>query len=348
MAAVRHGSGSPVALVTGAAGFIGRHLVDALGAAGWEVRAVGRRERPGHLPAAVAYHRADLVSDGDVLQQACDGATTVFHLAGATSSTSTPEQMRQVNVDGTEQLLRAAARAGVGRVVHVSTSSVYGSKVPLPQPVPEDAECHPSPGYGETKLQAEQVVWQFADKGLPGTVLRPVTVYGPWAVKLLASTTLDAAIERFGGLRAFAVRAEPVELRMVHVDDVVAALLHLAEHPQAPGRAFNLSAGVYPTSHEVAGAVVDELGMDLELSDEDEPGFTHEQRVATRQRMLEAGMREGIMLQPERTRFLEKANRNNQLSLEALRAIGFAPQVTDLPASIRATVAWYRQQRWIL
>lgn len=345
----QHSSRPPVALVTGGTGYIGRHLTAALATGGWEVRVCGRRPRPHDLPPEVDYGEADLTSgDTRLLGELCQDVTVVFNLAGATSSRSSPEQMREVNVDGTERLLEAAERAGVGRVVHVSTSSVYGSSVALPQPVPEDVECHPSAGYGQTKWEAEQLLWQFADKGLRVSVLRPVTVYGPGAVKLLASTTLDAAIERFAGRTNFAVGREPVELRMVHVDDVVAALLHLASSQETIGRAFNLSAGVYPTSHEIAQAVAEEVGLDLELSDDPDAGMSHDQRAATRERMLAAGMSGDILLQPERVRFLKKANRNNRLSLEALRATGFEPQVTDVDASVRATVRWYREQRWIL
>lgn len=336
-----------VALVTGGTGFIGQHLVAALVDGGWGVRVVGRRARPDSLPAPVEYREVDLIGDG-TLDEVCRGVTHVFHVAGASSSRSSPEEMAAVNVEGTERLLEAADRAGARRFVYVSTSSVYGKKVPLPQPIREDVEAHPDPGYSESKWQAEQVVWRFGAKGVPVAVLRPVTVYGPGAIKLLASTTLDAAIERFAGLATFAVAREPVELRMVHVDDVVAALLHVATVEAAVGRAFNVSAATYPTSHEVAQAVADEVGLELELSDDPDAGLPYEKRAAVRSEMLDAGMSDQILLQRERVRFLKKANPNNRLSLDALRSTGFALGVVDLPASIRASVRWYREQGWIL
>lgn len=336
-----------VALVTGGTGFIGQHLVAALASGGWVVRVLGRRARPDSLPAPVEYRQVDLIGD-EALDDAMRGVTHVFHVAGASSSRSSPEEMEALNVEGTERLLDAAHRAGARRFVYVSTSSIYGKKVPLPQPIREDVEAHPDPGYSESKWQAEQVVWRFGGKGLPVAVLRPVTVYGPGAIKLLASTTLDAAIERFAGLGTLAVDREPVELRMVHVDDVVAALLHLAQVDAAVGRAFNLSAPTYPSSHEVAEAVADEAGLALELSDDPDAGLSYEERTAVRNEMLEAGMSDQILLQRERVRFLRKANPNNRLSLDALHSTGFAPGVTDLPASIRTSVRWYRDQGWIL
>lgn len=335
------------ALVTGGTGFIGAHLVRTLHEHGQTVRTCGRRPRPATLPQAVDYRQADLIG-AEPLDALVDGVEVVYHVAGAASSTSTPEQMEAVNVAGTEQLLQAALAAGVRRVVHVSTSSVYGKEVALPQPVSEDAECHPGAGYAASKWRAEQVAWEYADKGLPLVVLRPVTVYGPGAVKLVASTILDAAIERFAGLATFAVPREPVEMRLVHVDDVAAACRHLAAHDEATGRTFNLSSGVYPSSREVAGAVADALGLQLELSDDADPGLAYERRAAVREEMLGAGMRDDILLKEERIRFLKKGNPNNRLSLAALEATGFRPQVTDPADGVASSVEWYRAQRWII
>ncbi len=346
-ATAQDGDGARLALVTGATGFIGGHLVRALLDRGWQVRAFGRRSRPESLPDEVDYRVADLIGD-DPLEPLFEDVTHVFHLAGASSSTSTEEEMYRVNVSGTENLANAAHAAGVERLLHMSTSSIYGKEVDFPQPVPEDVEPHPSPGYGESKWQAEQAAWRFADKGLPVVVLRPATVYGPGAIKLVASTILDAAIERFAGREAFAIPSEPVELRMTHVDDVVAACLHLATHEGTVGRAFNLVSGMYPASHEVAEVIADELGLELELSDDSEPGLSYEERAATHERMLEAGMVDQILLKEKRIRFLKKSNPNNRLSLEALEATGFRPQVTDLDSSVRSHIAWCRDHRWII
>jgi nucleoside-diphosphate-sugar epimerase len=337
----------PVAVVTGGTGFLGRRLIQALDSGGWRVRVCGRRPRPHDLPATVDYRQADLAAD-QPLDEVCNQATHVFHLAGASSSRSSDEEMERVNVGGTERLCAAAARARVRRIVHVSTSAVYGKNVALPQPIREDVEAHPDPGYSGTKWQAEQVVWRYADKGVPVAVLRPVTIYGPGAIKLLASTILDAAIERFAGLDAFAVDRQPVELRMVHIDDVVAALMHLATNEAAVGGTFNLAAETYPTNHAVAEAVTGEVGIALELSDDADAGLSYDERAAVHERMLATGMRDDILLPPQRIRFLKKANRNNRLSLDALRSTGFRLSVTDLPASIRASVRWYRDHRWIL
>jgi len=334
------------ALVTGATGYVGSHLVTALVADGWEVRASGRRPRPGGLPDGIEYRPADLADDD--LGALVDGATHVFHLAGASSSRSDDDEMRRTNVVGTGRLVTAAASAGIARFVHMSSTSVYGEEVQLDLPVREDVEVHPSRGYGKAKWGAEEAVWAAADDGLAAVVLRPVSVYGPGAVKLVASAALDVAIERRAGLDRVAVAREPVEQRLLHIDDLVGATLHLAAHDGAVGRAFNLTSGAYPSSLDVAGILAEEFGMTLELADDADCGLANDERAATYEKMLAEGMTDDILFTPQRFRFMAKANRNNRLSIEALESTGYRIAETDTRAGIAATLAWYRDRRWLL
>ena len=142
--------------------------------------------------------------------------------------------------------------------------------------------------------------------------------------------------------------AEPIEQRLVHVDDLVAACIHLAGHPDAVGRAFNVVLPEYPTSHEVATMIAGELGLPVELSDDPDAGRSYESRAETHAGMVADGMEPSIALTPERFRFLRKANRNNRLSVDALLSTGFTFAQADLPASVAATVDWYRRNRWIV
>ncbi|MDQ6840081.1 MAG: NAD(P)-dependent oxidoreductase [Actinomycetota bacterium] len=334
------------AVVTGATGYVGSHLLTALVGAGWEVRASGRRPRPDSLDDSIDYVPADLADDD--LGPLLEGTTHVFHLAGASSSRSDDEEMQRTNVVGTGRLVTAAASAGVERFVHMSSTSVYGEEEQLPLPVREDVEVHPSRGYGKAKWGAEEKVWAAAARGLAAVVLRPVSVYGPGAVKLVASAALDVAIERRAGVDRLAVAREPVEQRLLHIDDLIGATLHLADHDGAVGRAFNLTSGVYPTSLEVAEILADEFGMGLELPDDADCGLTYDERAAARDKMLAEGMTDDILFTPQRFRFMAKANRNNRLSIEALESTGFVPAITDTRDGIHATVAWYREQRWLL
>ncbi|MGH9158227.1 MAG: NAD-dependent epimerase/dehydratase family protein [Acidimicrobiales bacterium] len=335
------------ALVTGATGFLGSRLVATLVEQGWTVRACGRRPRPPDLPDSVDYRVVDLAGETPLAALA-DGVTHLFHLAGASSSTSTEEGMHRDNVVATQRLLAAFPAGQLARLVHMSSTSVYGEEVALPVPVREDVEPNPSRGYGKAKWRTEEVIWRRAAEGWPVVVLRPVSVYGPGNVKLLGSVVLDVAMEAYGGNRVLPVPSSPVEQRLLHIDDLMRASLHVATSEAAAGRAFNVVADRYPTSLEVAALVADRFAMAVELDDDPDCGPSYEQRRQIHTDMVAAGMRPDILLTTERFRFLRKANRNNRLSTDALVATGFRFTETDLDAAIGRTIDWYRRRCWVL
>jgi len=289
----------------------------------------------------------DLAGDDD-LGHLYDGMTHLFHLAGASSSKSDQEEMDRSNVAGTTRLLAAAPPGQLRRVVHMSSTSVYGEEVQLPLPVQEHVQPHPSRGYGKAKWGAEQAVQAAGQAGLPVVILRPVSVYGPGNVKLLASAILDVAVEAFIGAASVPVPAEPVEQRLVHIDDVVRASVHVADDDSAVGRVFNVVNEHYPTSHDIARILGGQLGMEIVVAPEPGTAPSYEERRAAHSRMVDLGMKARILLTEERFRFMRKTNRNNRLSVEALLSTGFRFRQTDLEASIGSTIDWYRNRRWIL
>ncbi|MDA8392641.1 MAG: NAD(P)-dependent oxidoreductase [Actinomycetota bacterium] len=339
-------SGERLALVTGASGWLGSQLVPALVGRGWQVRATGRRAEPPRWAVPVEYRSVDLVEDP--LDELCAGVSHVFHLAGASSTRYSVEQMARVNRVGGERLARSALEAGVERMVAVSTTAVYGEKVALPSPVVEDAEPSPSRDYGVTKLAAERAIAAVAQDGLEVAVVRPVTVYGPGNTKLIASAMLDVALERAAGLDTLLVGADAVGLRMVHLDDVVDALVHLATVPGAAGRTFNLTSGIYPDSHQVAGALAEVFGMGLDVAGEWDGVLAPEQRRQELAAIAAVAPRSGsIVFTPERLRFLRRPNVNNVLSIDALASVGFRPSRSDLVPALADTLAWYRREGWL-
>jgi nucleoside-diphosphate-sugar epimerase len=300
------------------------------------------------LPAPVDWRVADLADDGCDLGPLVQGVSHVFHLAGASSSKSSQDEMERSNVEGTTRLVEAAGQATVDRFVHMSSTSVYGEEVQLPLPVREDVQPHPSRGYGKAKWGAEEAVWKASAGGFPAVVLRPVTVYGPGNVKLLASAILDIAIEHFAGASEVEVHREPIEQRLLHIDDLVRASLHVADHDGATGRAFNVVLDHYPTNHQLATIIATEFGLGIVKSDDPECGPPFEERRRVHEQMRAAGMTDDILLSPSRLRLMRKSNINNRLSVEALQSIGFEFSETDLPASIGRTIAWYRERRWVI
>lgn len=334
------------ALLTGATGWIASHLLPALLADGWTVRACGRRPRPDWFPEQVDYRSVDLTRT-DELRGLYDGVTHLFHLAGASSSTATEQEMHRSNVLATRNLL-SAAPPGLERVLYMSSSSVYGEEIQLPSPVTEDVPPTPSRGYGKAKWESEQEIWAQGAAGVPVVVLRPVSIFGPGNIKLLGSAVLDTAIEVWAGLDTLAVHARPIEQRLVHIEDLVRASLHLAEHEAAVGHAYNVVTEAYPSSHDVARTLAEAFGSTVELCDDADCGLGYEDRSATHRQMLEQGMQPHILFTEQRLRLLRKANRNNRLSVDALLATGFQFSRGDLGPAIHQTIEWYREHHWIL
>lgn len=232
-----------ITLVTGAAGFIGRHLVEQLAARQVRVRATDLpQEGKSFLDdLGVEFVGADLTKPG-TLPALFEGVDRVFHL-GAICNFSTPYRaLYPINVLGVDRLTMLALEAEVKRYVHVSSTSVYG---PYPgTPFTEDAPCNPQDDYGRSKRDGEGIVWQRIRQGLAAVISRPCTVYGPGcsdgAGKAFSRPTSIKAIPGSGRQLLSNVRAE----------DVAAALLHLSQLDEAVGKVFNIADDSHPTLEE--------------------------------------------------------------------------------------------------
>lgn len=239
-----------IALVTGGAGFIGSHLVEALVARGCRVRVLdnlssGRRER---LPKgrAVELLVGDL-RDPLTLRRATRGAEVVFHQAALRSvprSIEDPFAYHDVNATGTLRLLLAARDAGVRRVVFASSSSVYGDQPVLP--LDEDLRAQPVSPYGASKLIGEHYCANFSRHyGLETVSLRYFNVFGP---RQDPASPYAAVVPRF---ILAALRAQPLEIHgdgeqtrdFTYVSNVVDANLAAADAPSVAGQVFNIGAG---------------------------------------------------------------------------------------------------------
>ena len=173
------------AIVTGGAGFIGSHLVDALLAENISVRVLdnystGRPENLAHVAGQVELVEADFAKPGS-WQNLFQDTDWVFHLgalADIVPSIQRPTDYFQANVDGTFNVLEAAKNAGVKRFVYAASSSCYG--IPEKYPTSEAAEISPQYPYALTKRLGEELVMHWAQLyNLPAIALRLFNVYGP-------------------------------------------------------------------------------------------------------------------------------------------------------------------------
>jgi nucleoside-diphosphate-sugar epimerase len=233
-----------ITLVTGAAGFMGRYVVQHLAEKGVKVRATARPKKDTSFfdRLGVEFMPADLTKPDTIPRLFEGNVDRVFHL-GAICNFSTPyENLRPTNVVGVEHITRLALEAKVKCYVHVGSTSVYGPY--RGTPFTENSPREPQDNYGRSKRDGENVVWKRIEEGLPAIITRPCTVYGPGcndgAGKAFSRPTSITAIPGDGRQRLSNVRAE----------DVAIAVEHLSHRKEVFGRTFNIGDGCYPTLEE--------------------------------------------------------------------------------------------------
>lgn len=338
---------TPFALLTGASGYIGSYLARQLIEKNWNVRTIGRSKLDSDLSKSVEHQFVDLSQPID--PKILKGITHLFHLAGASSTNSSNDEMFVNNVITTKNLFSAITPGQLQSAIYMSTTAVYGEKQALPQPIEESVIPAPSRKYGETKLQAEkQAIAISKSKNLDLAILRPVSVYGPGNVKLLASAMLDVAIEVFRGTKALTIPTPTVELRLVHIQDVLDACIHLATLEHTPNQIFNLTSGQYPSSQQLAEILASVFNLEFELSEDPNAGLDLSQRKQTLKTMLDKGMANQIVFTDERLRFLRRKNVNNVLSIKAIQATGWTPTKIDLLDEVKNTLNWYYKNNWLI
>jgi UDP-glucuronate 4-epimerase len=262
-------------VVTGAAGFVGSHLVERLLRDGHEVTAVDRRPAGPGLPAVQV---ADLLQAD--LAPVLDGADYVIHLAGQPGVRESWDRFpayARGNIETTQRLLEALRGRPLYKFVLASTSSVYGE---APMPAQEEGPLLPISPYGATKLAAESLCALYGrTAGIPWVALRYFTVYGPRQRE-------DMAFTRW--LRAF-LAGDPITLfgdgRQVrdftYVEDAVEATVRAAVGPAA-GLALNVGGGSPVPVREALELIEAIAGLPLHIEFlPAAPGDMRETRAAT-------------------------------------------------------------------
>lgn len=238
------------ALVTGGAGFIGSHLVEALCARGASVRvlddlSLGTTDNLSHIKGNVEFTQGT-ICDRAAVRKAVQGADLVFHLAAYPSvaySVEQPEITNEINLQASLALLAESCAANVRRVVFSSSSAVYGDRSEVAR---ESDAVHPLSPYALQKYAAERYVLLYsALRGTPGTALRYFNVFGP---RQSFNSPYSGVIARFctaliSGARPTIFGAGDQCRDFVSVHDVVQANLLASENDHAVGRVFNVGTG---------------------------------------------------------------------------------------------------------
>jgi UDP-glucose 4-epimerase len=239
-------------LVTGGAGFIGSHVVDALITKGDTVTVLddlssGKTDNlKTHLKnPAFQFIRGD-IRDTRAVGNALADADAVIHEAAIVSvplSVKNPELTHSVNVEGTLNLLRASSDRGIKRVVLASSCAVYGEQKKFP--ISEDAPSKPLSPYAASKLAAEQNCLTFRDLGgLEAVCLRYFNVYGARQIPGEYAGVMIKFLERIRADQPPIIYGDGEQTRdFVHVQDVVGATLLTLEHDGVAGEVINIGTG---------------------------------------------------------------------------------------------------------
>lgn len=311
-------------VVTGAGGFIGSHLVEALVKAGASVTAV-IRYNSGSLIGNLAFLdpkiRSELritsgnIEDSDFMYRTIEDQEIVLHLGALIAipySYEAPRSYVRANIEGTLNVLEAARRYGVARVVHTSTSEVYGTALTIPI-----CECHPLQGqspYSASKIAADKLAESYYRSfATPVVTLRPFNTFGPRQsarafIPTIISQALDRDEVRLGSLTP--------ERDMTFVSDTVAGFMAAALTPDIEGMTINLGTGETHTVGWFAKRLLELIGID-------KPIIQEEQRM-----------------RPALSEVLKLVS-DNALAFEKM---GWSPQVT-LDDGLRQTIEFVKANR---
>lgn len=237
-------------LVTGATGFVGGHLAEALRRRGDEVTALARSasKAAALAPLGVRVVPGDL-HDRAALRRAAEGQDVVYHVAGVVAARSEADFM-VANRDGTRNLVEALGQTGTGRLVLVSSMAAAGPTI-KGRPLRGDEAPRPVTAYGRSKLAAEQAVTASA---LPWTIVRPPMVYGPRDQEVLKVFRLA----RFGVAPVLGDGSQ--ELSAVHGGDLAEGLIAAGTTAAATGRAYYACHPEVFTGADMARAVGRAMG----------------------------------------------------------------------------------------
>lgn len=260
-------------LVTGADGFIGSHLTEALLARGYRVRALAQYNsfnNWGWLEEIAPREGLEVVCgdvrDPDFCRELCRGMDTVYHLAALIAipfSYQAPDSYVDTNIKGTLNMLQGARDAAVRRIVVTSTSEVYGTAREVP--IPETHPRQPQSPYSATKIAADAMAKSFYNAfDLPVVIARPFNTYGP---RQSARAFIPTVITQIAaGKRRIMLGDLRPTRDFNYVTDTARGFITLAETPGIEGREINIATSTEISMGETAATIAREMGVEIEIA----------------------------------------------------------------------------------
>ena len=309
-------------LITGSSGYLGRNIVGQALDKGYAV--AGFDIKPSGLSQKGFREIISDITDDAALYSAVKGCNAIIHSAAALAQFVRDEdRMHRINVWGTLNILSAAIKHKVKKVVFISSVEVYG--VDVPSPCPEDAPLKPLCQYGRDKLDCEILCNKYMGMGLDITIFRPPTINGPGQNEPFLLDQMRSISK--GGL-AMLPGGGKTRLQMVNVDDVSLACLVAIEDQRFSNTILNLGSENVPTLKEMttelfrhAGKVPRELKIPASLA-----------RFAIR-------LLSGIGISPLEPQHLEIALKDYVFDISRAKALGWKPSKDDVQTA-RDTYDW--------
>lgn len=323
-------------LVTGASGFTGGHLCKRLIDDGEQVVAFVRSSSSTDSLEKIGVEcRIVDIREFDSVQRAFYDIDRVYHIAAAwRSEHADRNEFHRVNVEATRHLLDVSKAAGVKRFVHCSTVGVQGD-IDEP-PADENYRFGPGDHYQETKLEGELLAREYFSNGLPGSVFRPVGIYGPGDTRFLK---LFRPVSKG---KFVMIGSGETLYHMTYIDDLIDGIILVGTRDEALGEVFTLAGEKYTTLNELVNAIADAVARPHpRLRIPFYPVFLASVVCDRVCRLF------GIepVLYPRRVEFFYK-HRAFDIS-KAKKLLGYEPRVS-LEEGLKKTAEWYQKEELLL
>jgi len=263
-------------LVTGAGGFIGSHLCEALVENGYKVKAFVRynsRNFWGWLETSPYKEDMEIIAgdirDYDSVKDAMRDTDIVFHLAaliGIPYSYISPLAYVKTNIEGTYNVLQAARELGIKRVIHTSTSEVYGTARYVP--IDENHPLQPQSPYSASKIGADQIALSFYHAfGLPVVIARPFNTYGPrQSARAVIPTIITQILE---GAKKIKLGNITPTRDLNYVKDIVEGFIKIMKTSDLEGEILNIGSGAEISIRDLADKIASLMNVKIEIKEED-------------------------------------------------------------------------------